>query len=507
MIPPRPGAIIRSRARTALARTHEPTESVAALRDAVAVFLLAAAAVVYGGVNHYRLAHFYPLEWDLAIFEQGLSRLTRLEAPIVTVRGMSLFGDHASFVHVILAPLDALLGPALGPHLLLLVQTAALALSGALLFGVARSRLPAPTARLVLAAYLLYPPLQHTWLEYYEPVNLAVPCLIGAWVAIREEQDRAALLWSGLALLTMENVALTVAALGGLALVRGRRRLGGVLAGGALGYVLLLMAFVFPRLHPGGYVYGERLYGDFATDLPGALAYLARPDRLLGRLAAEGNATYLAGLLLPAGFLPLLAPGALVLAVQLPLNMISSWPYAREIRYHYVAPIVPFVFLAVIEALAARPAGGRGRRLGVTLLVTGTLAGQCLFASPWLTSTRYWRGLDRDASERQETATLLALVPKEASVSAQYRFLPHLARRRQLYMLPDLGPGAGPDAVVVDIAEAQRSDRDREALRRVLSRCREAGRTSGGTALLWCEEAPPARGLSPPTARPSAPPR
>jgi hypothetical protein len=477
----------------------------AAGRDRVALCLLALAAAVYGGINHYRLAHFYPLDWDLAIFEQGLFRLSVLEAPFVTVRGMNLFGEHASFVHLLLVPFDALLGPALGPHLLVLVQTIALVAAGVLLFGVAGSRLSRPAARLVLASYLLYPPLQYTWLEYYEPVNLAVPALIGAWAAIRDGRDRAALAWSGLALLTMENVALTVAALGGLALVRGRRRLGGLLAAGSILYLVFLMTLVFPQLHPGGYVYGYRLYGDFAGDLPGALAFLARPDRLLGRLASGQNGDYIVGLLLPAAFLPLLAPGVLLLAVQLPLNMVSSWPYAHEIRYHYVAPIVPFVFLAVIEALASRPAGSRGRRVGLALLAAGMLAGQCLLASPWLYSTGYWRGRERDAAERRDAASLLDLVPSEASVSAQYRFLPHLARRRQLFMFPDLGPGAGPDAVVVDLAEVERHEGDREAFRRVSPRCVEAERTPGGTVLFRCGGAPLPVAPSPPSARPPAP--
>ncbi len=477
--------------------------------DAAALCLVAAAALAYGSVNHYRLAHFYALEWDLAIFEQGLSRLSGLEVPFVTVRGMNLFGEHASFVHLLLAPLDALLGPALGPHLLLLVQTVALALSGVLLFGVARRHLPAREARLVLAAYLLSPALQYTWLEYYEPLALAVPCLVGAFAAVREERSRAALLWSGLALLTMENIALTVALLGAFAALRGQRRLGALLVVGSGLYVLVVMGVVFPWLHPGGYVYGYRLYGDFAADLPGALAHLARPDHLLERLATRANAAYLIGLLLPAGFLPLLAPGILLLAAQLPLNLVSSWPYAHEIRYHYVAPVVPFVYLAAVAALARRPAGGHGRRIGLGALVAGTLAGQLLFASPWLLprGAGWWRGLARDAAERAEVGALLSVIPAEASVSAQYRFLPHLARRARLFMFPDLGTGGLPQFVVLDLAVAGDREAEGEPRRRVRESCAEAARTGHGTALFRCGDlAPRVLPSSPSTARPAGPP-
>jgi hypothetical protein len=428
--------------------------------------------LVYGGVNHYRLAHYYPLEFDLAIFAQGLHALARFEAPFVTVRGMHLFGDHATFVHVLLVPLESLLGPILGPHLLPLVQSVALAVSALLLFQLARKGLCPKEARLVLAAYLLYPALQHTWLEYYEPINLAIPCLIGAYAAIREGRDGRAVAWSALALVTIENVALGVAALGVF---------------GSLVYVAVLIGAVFPALAPGGYVYGQRLYGDFAEDLPGAILYLSRPDHLVERLTQPGNGVYLAGLFVPVAFLPLLAPGVLLLAVQLPLNMVSSWPYAREIRYHYVAPIIPFVFLALVRVLEREKASWQ-RAIALAGLAAGVVAGQVWYASPWLVprpGQGWWRGLAADAEERREVKALLARVPAEAAVSAHYRFLPHLARRRRLTMFPELGTGL-PDAVVVDLDRAEADAAERAALLRLRGSCREVARTDRGTALLAC---------------------
>ncbi|HSD29908.1 MAG TPA: DUF2079 domain-containing protein [Vicinamibacteria bacterium] len=461
-------------------------------------------------MNHYRLAHFYPLEWDLAIFTQGLHALSRLETPLVTIRGLHLFGDHASFVHVLLVPVEGLLGPCLGPHLLPLVQTVALAASAVLLFGLAREALAPAEARLVLAAWLLYPALQHTWLEYYEPVNLAIPCLVGAYGAIRGGRDGRALAWSLLALVTVENVALSVSALGVYAATRGRRRLGASLVLGAALYVAVLMYAVFPAFAPGGYVYSTRLYGDFAADLPGAILYLARPDHLAARLLTRANGLYLAGLLVPVALLPLLAPGVLLLAVQLPLNMVSSWPYARGIQYHYVAPIVPFVFLALVRGFE-RGIASRHRKAALTALAAGVMAGQVFFASPWLVprpGRSWWRGLAADAEERRDVSALLARIPAGAAVSAHYRFLPHLARRARLHMFPDLGPGL-PDAVVVDLDRAEADEKERAALARLGVSCVEVARTARRTVLLACGAPGPAPtgggSTSPPPARRSQP--
>jgi hypothetical protein len=240
------------------------------------------------------------------------------------------------------------------------------------------------------------------------------------------------------------------------------------------------------------------LYGDFATDLPGAIGYLARPDHLASRLATPENGLYLAGLLVPVAFLPLLAPGILLLAVQLPLNMVSSWPYAHEIRYHYVAPVVPFVFLALVRVLESG-AAARHRRVAMAALGAGVLAGQVFFGSPWLLpreGRRWWRGLAVDAEERLAVSALLERIPADATVSTHYRFLPHLARRARLYMFPALGPGI-PDAVLVDLDRAEADDAERAVLAGLRASCREAARTPRRTVLLACP-AEGSRGVTPP---------
>ena len=482
----------------------------------MAVGLLAAGTVLYTSVNLYRLAHFYPLDFDLAIFGQGVWLLSRGSIPFVTVRGMSLFGEHASFVHLLVAPLYTLLGPLAHVRLLVLLQSAALAWAGFVLLEHARTELGSGGARLVLVTYLAYPAVQNTWLEYYEPINLAVPALLAAALAIRAGHARRALVFSLLALSTIETVAATVFALGAYAAFHGRRRLGAVLMTLCVAYVTLLMSVVFPWLSEGGYVYGNRLYGDFARSLPEAIVFLARPDHLLERLATAENGRYLLGLLAPVAFLPLGAPGTLALAVQLPLNMVSSWPYAHEILYHYAAPIIPFVFLGVVRALARFPARSVGRRLCSVALGVGLLAGQVFYGSSWVVPRRGekpWRGWAADRVERSEVEGLLARLPAEASVAVHYRFLPHLCERRRLFMLPDTGPaGTWPDALVFDEPVAAADTRDREVLERARKEAgfTEVARTRRGTVLLMRGTAlvePPAKTprSSPPVGWPKAP--
>jgi uncharacterized membrane protein len=482
--------------------------------DFAAALLLGLATVLYTGLNTYRLAHFYALDFDLAIFGQGVWLLSRGETPFVTIRGLNLFGEHATWIHLPVAVLYAILGSLADVRVLVFLQSGALALAGLFLYRIARRELGAALAVLVLLSYLAYPALQHTWLEFYEPVNLAVPCLVAATQAVRERRDRPAFLWSLIALATVENIAATVAALGLLALVVGRRRLGLVLIAVAAAYVALIMRVTFPWLSAHGYVFADRLYGDFARSLPEAAVYLARPDHLLGRLFTVANGQYLLGLFVPVAFLPLAAPVTLVAAAQLPLNLVSSWPYAHEIRYHYVAPIIPFVFLSLIRALALCPPASSRRRWAAGALVIGLLAGQWTYRSAWIVPPEgqgHWRGREADATERTETRALLDRLPSDASVSVHYRFLPALCQRSSLFMFPDTGPrGTWPDALVLEEGRLATSARDLEAFERARTTAAywEAGRTSSGTVLLfrggWTGSPPEPSPLrrSPPVARP-----
>jgi uncharacterized membrane protein len=479
----------------------------------VALGLLTAATLLYTGVNLYRLAHFYPLDYDLAIFGQGMWLLSQGATPFVTVRGLHLFGEHATFVHLALVPLYAAVGPLADVRLLVLVQSVGLAGAGILLFQEARRSLGPRPAHLVLLSYLVYPALQHTWLEYYEPINLSVPCLLAAALAVRAGRERSALLWSLAALITFESVAATVFAIGLYAAFRGRRRLGAGLMVGASLYVAVLMLAVFPWLNEGGYIYSPRLYRDFARSLPEAISYLARPDHLLLRLATSENGRYLLGLLVPVGFLPLLAPATLALAVQLPLNMVSSWPYAHEIRYHYVAPIIPFVFLATTQGLGRLRAGSWARRAAVLALGVGLVVGPAVYGSSWLglgRETVWWRGWATDRTERRDVEGLLARVPPRASLSVHYRFLPRLCERPRLYMFPNTGPpGSWPDALLVDEPALAGHPREEEVWERARMEgdYREVARTPRGTVLLVRHgsfASSPGAGLplSPPPARP-----
>ena len=81
--------------------------------------------------------------FDLGIFDQGVWLLSRLRNPFVTIRGLPLFGDHASYILVLVAPLYWIWPD---PRLLLLLQVVWLAVPAVCVYLIGRRTLAAGLA-------------------------------------------------------------------------------------------------------------------------------------------------------------------------------------------------------------------------------------------------------------------------------------------------------------------------------------------------------------------------
>ena len=176
---------------------------------------------------------------------------------------------------------------------------------------------------------------------------------------------------------------------------------------------------------------------------------LTRPWHLLA-VAFDGRGlSYLADLLLPLALLPLAAPlVALIALPELAINLLSATPTQTSIHFHYVAPIVaPLVAAAV--AGAARLSRRRG--LGAERLALLAVA-VALVANYRLGPLPVWRFLPggselqsrsaRVSAHDRVAARAVALVPRDAVVSASNSLGAHLSARRRILSFPYLQDAA-----------------------------------------------------------------
>jgi uncharacterized membrane protein len=414
----------------AATRTPGPTLCAAALAVTVAVFVLAFTRATW--TMHDRFGTY---GFDLGIYDQGTWLLSRLQAPFVTVRGLDLFGQHASYVLILVAPLYRLWAD---PRLLLLLQVLFLAVPAVVVYRLGARHLGHPAAGLAVAvAYLAYPGVQWAISWQFHPEAIAAGLLALAALAADRRRHGAMAVLLALAALCGEELGLVVAGFGGLLVVGGRRAVGWRTLGAGLGWFLLATFVLVPLAIGREPRLFETAYG---IDGSGPRALLQALPTMAGHALqtglANGGVAYLLLVLVPLLGLPLLAPRWLLpVAPPLLLNLAAVQPEHHQIRFHYLATAAPLLAAGAVAGLAVVAA--RRRRLLAPLLVLLVLVAGVMDwrygPAPWSRDPVTVPAGPADPVRREA----LALVEPGAAVSAQYNLVPHLAHRPLVYEFPN----------------------------------------------------------------------
>lgn len=371
--------------------------------------------------------------------------------------------EHLALLLLPLAPLYALLPD---PRLLLTLQQLALGLAGLTVYWLARRRLGAWLALVPTLGYYLMPSLTEVALDAFYPIAFAaVPVGLAAALAL-ERRPRAAGLLALLAVLFEEEAALPLIGLG-LFLALFRRE------GRAIGLTLLVAGGlwlglgeqqVMPGYHQTSTADEEsRASNHFAQlqEEPAAWLRSVAVDRLdpdlvrtsgLRRLVGQptpcpdpGHCSALRWWLYPTAGVALLSPPTLLMAAPSAAALLLADKPGR-FRRHWVAPMLPLIWLATAVALASL--GRRRRWLGRVVAAGVLLASGVTYAL----DSSLPLGAQFEASDLVMTelgtdlAALGGAIPAPASVVASKRGLAHLANRPDLYAFPpkDYGPGLWP---------------------------------------------------------------
>ena len=276
-------------------------------------------------------------DFDTGIYSNVAWNLINGEGFHSDVLNRNHLGVHFSPLTALFAPIYAVFpspmvlmvgqGLAVGLALLLLYRMGTLILDPAV-FG---DRRPLIILAFCLLAFF-YGPFTNALLSHFHPPTVVMPVLAGCLIALIERRTWLLALLVVVLLTAKENAALAVAGLGVYAaLVQGRWRLGIVLGITALVSLALVLEVVMPAFQEGNWV------------LAGRLDPLALPGKKL---------LYLFLLLLPLGFLPLLAWRAALAALPLiAVNLAVGYEGQLEFKYHYNDLISIFLVVAAMHGL------------------------------------------------------------------------------------------------------------------------------------------------------------
>ena len=382
----------------------------------------------------FDLGQYLQIIWNIA---RGHGPASTLVPTYVVPDRMHAWGDHFSPIFYALAPLQWV---APGAVSVLLAQTVALAAGAVAVFAFARRRTGDGTAAALALLYLVNPSLHGINIRDIHPAAFAIPLLIAAaaaWDAKRHGWCLAALIAT---FACREDAAVAVVGFATwLGLARRRWLVAGALAAVAVGVLAVDVAWLMPRFLGAGYDHLHR-YRHLGGSLGEVLVSIAaRPWRWVGIVITPAKVAYLAAMLAPLGFLPLLAPRALVAVVPgLAMNLLSVDHKLISYQTQYQAFVLPFLVLAAVEGYA-RLDGMLGERRIFARHGASSVLGLAFVASVVLTSrtvndlgVTFWR-----LGPTQHTAyALMARVPADAPVAAYERLVPHLATRGGIWMFP-----------------------------------------------------------------------
>jgi uncharacterized membrane protein len=393
----------------------------------------------YAWLRHMRINSS---TFDLGIKSQVIWNTWRGDWFASTIEVSNYLGDHVQLIFLLLAPL---LGFWRDVRILLIVQAFLLSLGAIPVYRIALRKLgDQRLAVLFSLVYLLYPLLGFVNRFDFHPVVFTIPFFLVAYDLLESNQPGWATLFILLSLSLREEVGLTVFAFGIYASVfMDRRRLGLVWAGTGLTWSLFALFWLMPAFRGevsdtvGRYVWLGESPGQILTNL------ISRPRMVLEHLLVPYRAAVPLKLFLPVGFLALIAPAPLLVTLPaLAYNLLSETPSQSSIYFQYLAPAVPFIFIAAIQG-ATRVQGWIGEKKAPAILAIVLGSGMIL---AWIWDNPFTQTIDAPyfpvyGLEPQIDSgpfyRALELLPTDADVATMMAYGPHVALRRQFSLFYD----------------------------------------------------------------------
>jgi uncharacterized membrane protein len=380
--------------------------------------------------------------YDSALYDQGMWLLSRFRTPFITLMGRNLFGDHTSFILVGLVPLYWI---APGAWIMFTAQSAAIAAGSIPVFLYGRKRLGSEWLALIGAAtYLLHPAVGWTNLENFHPDAFLGVFIGGAICAALERRWRLYAVFVVLSLLVKEDVSLVIVPLGIWVALRRDRRIGLITVCGSIAFMAVAMLLIMRSLIGVPTRNGWRIpFGGPRGVIDTAIT---NPTTLVEHLRSDGRPWYLVQMTAPFAFLFARLPDvAMISALVLFTNVLSTFAYQYQIEFHYSLVAVPALAIGTVYAIGAmrsHEVGIRGRRVvvptrHVAMVVLGvaSVTTAVLWSPSPLGHTYSWHG-NPDSSIAVAARELFDDIPPGAVVSANYRLTPHLAHRTEIYQFP-----------------------------------------------------------------------
>lgn len=416
------------------------------------VVLASAAYAAYFGFytirSHHRLV---TTAFDLGIYDNLMFNAIHGHPFRATVLfppgGGNNLASHAEFGVIWFIPFYAL-HP--GPETMLIAQAILLGFAAVPLYLFAATQLSRPMAAVIAVAYLCFPPLHGP--NFYDFHWLTLTPFFHFWLFWAIATRRR---WLTIAMIVIlyslrEDVAVDLVGLGlFLLLTRIRPRLGLWLAVvsavwfGIDRFVIMPLAgsWYFQNLYSGLFADGVPTFGSVIKTI------LTNPLFFITTLMTQVKLEYVLHMLVPLAFLPLRRLPLVLLLLPAIFFTIMTTGYSPTtmISFQYTNHWTPFLFAASVLALVVigrQPNGGAARLAALGTMVIVMAADSYTFGAIFQHEV-FIGGFNRiefkisPAEQRRyaDLQALIAMIPRDASVSATENEAAHISTRKNAYAL------------------------------------------------------------------------
>lgn len=393
---------------------------------------------------YLRYSHFQSPSWDLGIFEQEVRAYAGLNAPVVNIKGPGylILGDHFSPVVALLVPLYWIWPSALA---LLFAQAALFAASAVIVGRTVQQLLGGRSGLCATVAYGLSWGLQEAVKADFHEIAFAVPLIALVCRALLLQRWTAAVLWALPLVLIKEDLGITVALVGALLALYGRRLQGLLLAAfGVFAFALTVLVLIPAASSAGTYDYWKKIDKNGEQEV-------SLLDSVLGVLDSSVKVEMLIFLVGITAFMALRSPLMLLVLPTLGWRLLSQDSNHWGMVWHYSAILMPVVFLAMADGIRRSRASERPWLLAYANVAVPVAAAIAVTLTQHLPLRDLLRPEFYRSEARVEAAEeALDAIPEGARVETDITLMAHLTGDRTVYWVGG-APGTAPDIVAINL--------------------------------------------------------
>lgn len=387
----------------------------------------------FGYISFLKYQSFGYQDFDLAVYSQALWNI--LHGSInSSILGIDFLGNHAGFIVFLIAPAYVIFK---SPLTLLFIQSIALAIAAFPIYLIAKKELDKSIGLAVVFIYLVYPALGYLNLFEFHPQVLAVPFLAFMYYYFEMKDFKMFVIFMALSLMCQENISLIIISFGIYAffIKKGKKWPWAALLCGMIWFYIAVFK-VMPYFNKDTIQFIS-IYRHLGSSIPEILrSIILHPAKIIKAMFAGQKIIYLFKIFFPVSFLPLFDLRILITAPLFAQHLLSSRQSECDIRYHYAAELLPFIFISMIYGLKNIVKSGylkakAARYLFISFLLLIGVASN-IYMGPQSGLSAYAMAYKRDVWDREKQG-FINLVPGAAAVVSTFEFLPKLSLREHLY--------------------------------------------------------------------------